>query len=333
MQRLRVGIVGAGRLGSFHADKAASHAGVELAGLYDANAGQAKTVADKHGVRRFDSLESLAAEVQAAVIAVPSVLHFGLAQKLLERKIHLLIEKPMTTASDDAKRLLESAEKNHLIIAVGHTEQFNPAWSTAVPLFPGSEPCYIETRRTSGYTFRSTDIGVVLDLMIHDLDLVLSVVPATVEKIEVFGFATLGGFEDFAQTRLTFANGTVANLLASRIEPEAVRQMKVSAKHKSLFIDFAKRTTTQIVTTPEVQNGVFSPENMTAPQIPQVQPTFMSTHFHKQEWEHPAVDALSLEMADFVEAVRQNRPPQVSGHRAAKAVDLAEKILAKIYEK
>jgi len=236
----------------------------------------------------------------------------------------------MTTTSADAMRLLELAEKNHLTIAVGHTEQFNPAWSTAVPLFPGAEPCYIETRRTSGYTFRSTDIGVVLDLMIHDLDLVLSVVPANVEKIEAFGFATLGGFEDFAQARLTFANGTVANLLASRIEQEAVRYMKVSAKQMSLFVDFAKRATTRIVTTPEVQNGIFSPEKMVVSQIQQIQPTFMSTHFHKQEWEHASVDALSLEMADFVEAVQQNRPPQVPGHRAAKAIDLAEKILARM---
>ena len=330
MQRLRIGIVGSGRLGSFHAAKAAAHEEVELVGVYDVNPASARAVAERINGWAYDTPEALANAVQAAVIAVPSVQHAELARFFLEKGIHLLIEKPMTTTADEAKTLIELAEKHNAKIMVGHTEQYNPAWESGRQLLASGVPCLIDARRTSGYTFRSTDIGAVLDLMIHDLELILSALPEEIVQIDAFGFPTMGGHEDFAQARLTFANGTVANLTASRVEHEAVRTMRISSAFETRIIDFAARTATSHIASDEVRSGKFAPERVSAAEIAQLQPTFMQTGFQTNIESYPAVDALSLEMADFVGMIRRNLTPKASATSAARAVDVAEKILARL---
>jgi len=328
MQRLRVGIVGSGRLGSFHAAKAAVHEEVEMVGVYDANHDSAKAVAERIHGWVYDSPESLANAVQAVVIAVPSVQHAELARFFLEKGIHLLIEKPMTTTATEAKTLIELAEKHNAKIMVGHTEQYNPAWESGRQLLASGVPCLIDARRTSGYTFRSTDIGAVLDLMIHDLELILSAFPEEIAQMDAFGFATMGGHEDFAQARLAFANGTAANLTASRIEHEALRTMKISSAFETRVIDFATRTTTSHVASDGVRSGRFAPERVSAEDITKIQTTFMQTGFQTNTETFPAVDALSLEMADFVGMIHRNLTPKATAQNAARSVEVAEKILA-----
>jgi len=328
MQRLRMGIVGSGRLGSFHAAKAAAHEDVELVGVYDVNHDSAKAVAEGFNSWTFETPEALADAVQAAVIAVPSVQHAELARFFLEKGIHLLIEKPMTTAADEAKTLIDLAEKHNAKIMVGHTEQYNPAWESGRQLLASGVPCLIDARRTSGYTFRSTDIGAVLDLMIHDLELILSALPnVEIVQMDAFGFATLGGHEDFAQARLAFANGTVANLTASRVEQEALRCMKISSAFETRIIDFATRTATRHSVSDEVRAGVFAPDRISASDIAKIQPTFMQTGFLTHTESFPAVDALSLEMADFVGMIRHGLSPKATAQNAARAVEVAERIL------
>jgi len=330
MQRLRMGIVGSGRLGSFHAAKAAAHEEVEMVGVYDVNHDSAKAVAERVNGWVYDSPEALAGAVQAAVIAVPSVQHAELARFFLEKGIPLLIEKPMTTTANEAKTLIELAEKHNAKIMVGHTEQYNPAWESGRQLIASGVPCLIDARRTSGYTFRSTDIGAVLDLMIHDLELILSALPEEITQIDAFGFASMGGHEDFAQARLTFAHGTTANLTASRVEREAVRTMKISSAYETRFIDFATRTAVSHVASDDVRSGRFAPERISAEEIARLQPTFMQTDFQTNTESFPAVDALSLEMADFIGMIHRNLTPQATAPNAARAVDVAEKILAKL---
>jgi predicted dehydrogenase len=327
-----MGIVGSGRLGSFHAAKAAAHEEVEMVGVYDVNHDSAKAVAERINGWVYGTPEALAATVQAAVIAVPSVHHAELARFFLEKGIHLLIEKPMTTSASEAKTLIELAEKHNAKIMVGHTEQYNPAWESGRQFLATNIPCLIDARRTSGYTFRSTDIGVVLDLMIHDLELILSALPQEIVQLDAFGFATIGGHEDFAQARLTFANGTVANLTASRVEHEAVRTMKISSAYETRIIDFATRTATSYIASDEVRSGNFAPERVSAEDIAQLQPTFMQTGFQTNTESFPAVDALSLEMADFVGMIRRDLTPKATTPNAARAVEVAEKILAMFSE-
>ena len=328
-----MGIVGSGRLGSFHAAKAAAHEEVELAGIYDINHDSARAVAERHNSWVFDTPETLANVVQAVVIAVPSVQHAEIARFFLENGVSLLIEKPMTTTADDAKTLIALAEKNNANIMVGHTEQYNPAWEPGRQLLSSGVPCLIDARRTSGYTFRSTDIGAVLDLMIHDLELILSAMPnEEITQIDAFGFSTLGGHEDFAQARLKFANGTVANLTASRVEQEAVRCMKISSAYETCVIHFATRTAVCHRASDEVLSGSFAPDRISVDVISKIQPAFMSTHFQTNAESFPAVDALSLEMADFVGMIRRGLTPKATAPNAARAVDVSERVLAKIRE-
>ena len=330
MQRLRMGIVGSGRLGSFHAAKAAAREEVEMVGVYDVNHGSAQALAERVNGWAYDSPETLAAAVQAVVIAVPSVRHAELARFFLEKGIPLLIEKPMTTTADEAKTLIALAERHKAKIMVGHTEQYNPAWESGRRLLAAGVPCLIDARRTSGYTFRSTDIGAVLDLMIHDLELILSALPEEIVQIDAFGFKTMGGCEDFAQARLTFANGSAANLTASRVEHEAVRTMTISSAYETRILDFAARTATCHVASDDVRAGRFAPDRVSAEDIAQRQPAFMQTDFPTSVASFPAVDALSLEMADFIGMILRNGTPQATAPNAARAVEVAERILAKL---
>ena len=331
MQRLRMGIVGSGRLGAFHAAKAAKHEEVELAGIYDVNDEIARTTAERFDSWVFDTPEALANAVQAVVIAVPSVQHAEMAGFFLEQGLSLLIEKPMTTTADDAKMLIELAEKNNAKIMVGHTEQYNPAWESGRQLLRSGVPCLIDARRTSGYTFRSTDIGAVLDLMIHDLELILSALPnEEIVQIDAFGFAMMGGHEDFAQARLAFTNGTTANLTASRVEQEAMRCMKITSAYETCVMDFATRTVTSHSATDDVRAGNYAPDRLSAEDIATIQPTFMQTGFRSSSESFPAVDALTLEMADFVGMIRHGVTPKATAKNAARAVTVAEQILARM---
>lgn len=328
--QLKLGVVGAGRLGGFHAEKAAADPEVELVGVFDQDPQRAKEVAQKLHATAFDSLESLADQVEAAVIAAPTEFHFELAQYLLGKNIHLLVEKPMTVKPEEADQLVEIAEKNNLALLVGHTEQFNMAWRfwmTSLCEMIGEGPVVFHSRRTSGYTFRSVDVGAVLDLMIHDIELILSVVPYEIATVEATGFSTIGGHEDIADAKIVFEDGTVANLYASRVHPTASRFMSVQSAFQLYEIDFAARKTFSFSASHEVVSKKFAPDEEFS-----VDPSrFMQEHFTSKEMQYETFDALALEMSDFVETVLYRRPSQfLSGARAAKAIKVAAMILEKI---
>ena len=191
---------------------------------------QAPILADYH---------DLFGQIDAAVVATPTRFHHRVSLDLLEHGIHLLIEKPLATTVAEADEVLAAARRNGAMVQVGHIERFNPAWNQAevTPLLRC--PKYIDATRTSGYTFRSTDIGVVLDMMIHDLDLVLHFANSPVRNVQALGISVLGDHEDVAQARLEFANGCVANLSASRVSYQPVRQMQVWSEHGCVTVDFS----------------------------------------------------------------------------------------------
>ncbi len=225
MNRLRVAVIGAGRLGGFHAQKLAQLPEVELVGVADPVESQRSRVAAECRTAAFADYRELCGRIDAAVVAVPTRLHHALGKELLRRGIHVLMEKPLTPTAAEADELVALARRQRLVLQVGHVERFNPALAAASPHL--RSPHYLEAVRASGFTFRSTDVGVVLDLMIHDLDVVLSLVRSELRRVDAMGISVLGGHEDVANARLEFANGCVAALSASRVSYEPVRHMQI----------------------------------------------------------------------------------------------------------
>ena len=337
MKKVRLGVVGAGRLGGFHASKAANNSSVEFIGVVDVCEENRKRLANQWNVKDYESVEEMLPLVDAVVLASPSVLHAEIGRKILRAGKHLLVEKPATTSGSSAKELAKIARDKGLVMQVGHVEQYNPAWRSVLQRLldvrTGKVPAYIEATRTSGYTFRSTDVGVTLDLMIHDLELVLSLIPSRVTNVSAFGFAQLGGFEDASFATLEFENGSVAKLNASRVEMNAVRQMTVRTSTKSIFVDFAARTAKMVCPKKDVLDGSFAPHKIAYCEIVERVPNFMKEEFEVEELVKEPFDALALEMNDFISAILYNTPSTAPGERAAQAVAVAEEIVHALEER
>ncbi|MDR2644001.1 MAG: Gfo/Idh/MocA family oxidoreductase [Planctomycetaceae bacterium] len=328
---IKIGIIGAGRLGSFHADKIVAHADFELVGVMDTLQSAREQLAAKYNVKVFDNPDSLLDNVDAVVIAVPTSLHYELGDLALRRKKHLLIEKPLCNNTACADKLVELSNKNNSILQVGHIEEFNPAWQPArknILEFANNKPVIINATRTSGYTFRSTDVGTLLDMMIHDIDLVLSIVQHNTVSVSAVGFNIIGGqHEDIADARVQFENGTVANFFSSRVAAAAVREMHITTVSGNIHIDFAQRSLTLQKINNTIKSGKFAPENLNPETISKIQPTFMQEFFVTNKIENESVDALALEIDDFALAIKNGTPPRITGERGLNAVKLAETIL------
>ncbi len=216
------------------------------------------------------------------------------------------------------------------MLQVGHVERFNPAFAAAVPYASASPPKYVEAVRTSGFTFRSTDVGVVMDLMIHDLDLVLSMIRSPVRRVQALGLSVMGGHEDVANARVEFQCGCVAALSASRVSYEATRRMHVWSANAFASIDFAARKTTVVEPSDALRNRRFDVNRLTPEEL-QHKEELLQQHLVQHEYQAEAVDALALEVLDFVESIRTPRAPRVSGEDGLSAVALAEQILDQIH--
>ena len=328
----RIGIIGAGRLGSFHADKVAAHSGAELAGVVDPCERARHGVAHKHGVRAFSSFDEMMPEVDAVIIASPTYLHYGLGSACLLAGKHVLMEKPMCASLAEGRKLVELSKQRGLVLQVGHVEEFNPAWAAAKRALRNDlmvgEPILIDAVRTSGYTFRSTDIGTVFDMMVHDIDLVISLVASEVFSVDAIGFHIVGGQnEDVAHARIRFDNGCAANLFSSRVADKAERKMRITTATATVSVDFGTRTTTCHRAHETVLQGKFAPNNVLPDSVSLLMPTFMQDAFSLETETHDAVDALAAELDDFVLSIQTNKIPRVSGTRALEAVSVAETIV------
>jgi predicted dehydrogenase len=328
MKKLRVAVVGVGRLGGFHAQKLAKMPDVELSAIVDPVTANRERVSAECGCRSFADHREILGRIDAAIIAVPTVLHHRIAKDLLKENVHLLVEKPLCVNRLEADELLALSRRHNLVLQVGHVERFNPAFAAAVPHI--SEPKYIETVRTSGFTFRSTDIGAVLDMMIHDLDLVLSIVRGRVCKIEAVGMKVVDKDEDLANARIQFDNGCAANLFVSRVSRETARRMQVWSARTFAEIDFAARTATLVRPSEALRQGAFHVDGLSAEQVEYYRQHFAEEHLPYEQSQFEAVDALSLELQDFVQAIRTSSQPRVNGQAGRDAVALAEEIIKRI---
>jgi len=329
VKQLRVAVIGAGRLGGFHAQKLAAADGVELVAVVDPLPANRNRVAAECGTRPLTDHRPLLDQLDAAVIAAPTQLHRRLALECLGAGIHVLVEKPICPTLAEADELVDAARRTGAVLQVGHVERFNPAFAAATTHAPN--PKYIEAVRAGGFTFRSTDVGVVLDLMIHDLDLVLSMARSPVRRVDALGLSVLGGHEDVANARIEFAGGCVATLSASRVSYEPARRMHVWSPRAFVGIDFAARTATLVRPSETLLRRQFDVESLSAEQVEHYLKHLPAEHLPREELTFEAVDALALEVQDFIESIRAARSPRVTGEAGRDAIALAEQILARIH--
>ncbi len=321
-------VVGVGRLGGFHAQKLARFPGVELVAVVDPVPSCRSRLAAQCGTQALADHRPLLGQIDAAVVAAPTQHHHTIASELLNWGVHLLVEKPLCATSAQADELVKAARRNGAVLQVGHVERFNPALTAALPHVAG--PKYIEAVRAGGFTFRSTDIGVVLDLMIHDLDLVLCLVRSPVRKIEALGLSVLGGHEDVANARVEFECGCVAALSASRVSHEPARRVHIWSAGGFAAIDLAARKTTLIHPSEALLKRELDVAALAADES-QDKEKFLQAHLRREVTQFDACDALALELEDFVQSIRTQRAPRVTGEDGRDAVALAERILRKIH--
>lgn len=298
----RVGVVGVGHIGKNHARLYAEIAHGQFTAIYDTDRAVAEERAAEFGVKAVASLDEFAELVDAASIATPTSTHFEIGRELLGRGKHLLVEKPIADNAAHASELAEMAAARELVLQVGHVERFNPVLSALEKRL--TNPRFIEAHRLSPYPNRSTDIGVVLDLMIHDLEIILHLVRAPVQSVDAVGVPVLSRGEDIANARIRFENGCVANITSSRISPEQMRKIRVFQEDVYLSLDYQNQSGEMYQRTPE--------------------------GLKREAVEIEPGEPLKRELAAFIECAATGRAPKVSGFQAAAALELAVEITKRI---
>jgi predicted dehydrogenase len=336
---IKVAVLGTGSLGQHHARIYAElHAAgeVELTGIYDAHAETARKIAEKHKLHAFNSIAQAAAASDALNIVTPTTTHFEIAKQLLQHGKHVLVEKPMTSDTAQAAELIQLAQARNCVLQVGHVERFNPVFTFLQSV--ATEPRFIECHRLSPYPARSTDIGVVLDLMIHDLDVVLAFVNSPVTSVDAVGIPVLSNSEDIANVRLRFANGCVANLTASRVSPERMRKIRVfSGPTSPCYISLDYRVQEgfiyRVARDGEEESSML--KKVLAAKLGIGKDSAIVSQFAGKRIVREPVpitkdEPLKLELQHFVECVRNKQTPHVSGESAKLALDLAFEITRQI---
>jgi len=323
MNKLKVGVIGTGHLGKLHIKMFKSIENCELVGVYDSNPEQAKAVSTEFNVQNSASITDLLKKLDAVSIAATTTAHHELAKKCFESGVHVFIEKPITATIREAEELVEISEKKNLNLQVGHIERFNPALVSMEKYI--DEPKFIQTDRLAQFNPRGTDVAVVLDLMIHDIDIILSLVKSDVIDVQANGVAVVSDHLDIANARLQFANGAVANVTASRISQKKLRKMRIFQKDSYIALDFV--------------TGVAESYRLVAPDA-EVSPSLISfgeigvgDKRKKLVYEQPEqkeLNALQYELQLFVNSVINKTKPLVSGIDGLRALKVAQIIIQKI---
>ena len=332
--KVRVAVLGVGSLGQQHAriyNELQQQNIVELVGVFDTDKNRAALVAQKQGTVALDSLESVTATADAISIVTPTVTHHSLAKQLLEQGKHLLVEKPMTNNANQATELVHLAKRHGCILQVGHIERFNPVFQYLRKV--AHEPRFIESHRLSPIPARSTDIGVVLDLMIHDLDILLAFVKSRVEHIDAAGVHVLSGSEDIANARLRFANDCVANLTVSRVSPERLRKIRVfssgeAPSYVSLDYREQKGYHYRLARDDEPESSLL--KKLVAGRDNAIVSQFGSQRIVREPLPIQKEEPLKVELESFIQCVVERQEPLVSGESARQAIELALEITSQI---
>jgi predicted dehydrogenase len=307
MTPLRAGVIGVGHLGQHHARLYAALPEAQLIGVTDQSVARARTIADRHGVRVFLTADELLPHVDVVSVAVPTSGHYDVAKACLQAGRHVLIEKPIAATPIEAQELVQLAKQRGCCVQVGHSERFNPVMALMRPYI--GQPVFIECHRLSSFSERGTDVDVVLDLMIHDLDLVLSMNPGAVEEVRAAGVAVLSSSIDIANARIQFRSGCVANLTSSRVSTNKMRRLRLFQRDNYISIDFQTR------------QAMICRRNTKAGERSTVE---------VEQFQGGEEEPLKLQLASFLHAVGSGEKPVVSGEDGAAAVEVAHQVLQAI---
>ena len=318
---LKIGVLGAGHLGKIHLNCIKQIEQYELVGFYDTAADTAKQVEEEMGVKCFESIDALMDAVDVVDIVTPTIRHFECASKALQKRRHVFIEKPIVATPDEANALKKLADEAGVKVQVGHVERFNPAFIAAEPFI--GEPLFIEAHRLAQFNPRGTDVPVVLDLMVHDLDILLTIVKSPIAHISASGVSIVSPTPDIANVRIEFANGTVANLTASRLSMKYMRKTRIFQKDAYITVDFLDKKTeifrindrvdesNPLSTTLTLADGS---EKQITFQMPEIQP----------------INAIKTELESFYDAIVHNTAPVVTIDDGINVLKLAYQILAAV---
>ena len=310
-KQIRAAVIGVGYLGKFHAEKYAAMENVDLIGVVDIDAAQAEAVAKKLGTTAFNDYHDLLGKVDAVSVVVHTPAHYAVSRTFLENDVDVLIEKPMTTDLVEADELIAIAAKRDLIIQVGHLERFNPAVVALRDII--KQPMFIESHRLSIYKPRCTDVSVVLDLMIHDIDIILNCVNSTVKSVHAAGIPVISAEADIANARLEFENGCVANVTASRISTRNERKIRIFQRDAYMSVDFANHDITLVRQAADGNNDLIPGTDI-------------------RQLSFDSGDALDDEIRAFIASVRHRTTPEVTGKMGRDALGLALNIMHQISE-
>lgn len=309
MQKIRAGVIGVGYLGKFHAQKYAGMEGVELVGVVDVDPAVAASIAEECHCAALSDYRELLPLVDAVSIVVPTSYHYEVALDCIEAGVDLLLEKPITTTLAEADELIARAEAKRLILQVGHLERFNPAVQAMEKFL--TVPVFIESSRITTFKNRGVDVDVVLDLMIHDIDIILSIVHSPLQSIQTVGAPVVTSNTDIANARLVFENGATANVTASRFARTNIRTMRIFQPGSYINVDFAGRKVMTIQLTDQVRESGAPGQDVTVSSF-------------------PASDALKEEILHFINCVRSRKTPLVSGREGRRALDVALQVMEQI---
>lgn len=325
---MRVAVIGVGRLGKEHARIWSALPGVSLVGVLDTDAARAAEIAHLHGTRALTSLDEVLREADAASVVTPTTHHFEVASRCIEAGLHVLVEKPMTHTLEEANALVDLAARRGRVLQVGHIERFNPALEAARRYI--GAPRFIDCDRISPFSFRSGDIGVVMDLMIHDLDIILSLVRSEVTRVDAIGVNVMGPTEDLAHVRLEFANGCVANITASRLALKKLRKFRIFQPDAYISIDFSERNALLITKRPGFEQGKLDVATLDLTGVTDLQSLLFEKFLDAQFIPMDEYEPLKRELESFRDAVVNGAPVPVTGEEGRAAIAVARRIVEEI---
>ncbi len=329
MKELKAAVVGIGHLGKHHARIYHQLSGVQLVGVVDSDRERAEVVADRYDVRAYPSHEDLPDDLDAVSIAVPTTCHFELASYFIRKGIPVLVEKPMTATLEEAVELDRLASSRGApLLQVGHIERFNPAMM-AVRDFEIS-PKFIESHRLAPYKFRATDVGVVMDLMIHDIDIVLDLCQSDPVRVDAVGGAILSQSEDIANCRMEFASGCVANITSSRVSFKSLRRTRVFSGDSFISLDYEKKYALLVKNSPELDVAALDFSSLDTSDSEAMKQLFMKGLLRIKELKMDEFEPLRKELESFIECVREGREPLVPSFHGLRAIRLAYRVLDSI---
>jgi len=323
---VKIGVIGVGHLGKIHLNCLKNIPTASIVGVYDTDVAVAQKVSEKENLTFYPTVEALLNDCDAVTIVAPTTHHHALAMQALKMGKHVFLEKPITTTLQESTEIMDYSNKHNLKVQVGHVERFNDAYLAAKPYL--DNPMFVEVHRLSEFNIRGTDVSVVLDLMIHDLDLVLNIVKSPVKAIHASGVAVISDTPDIANVRIEFENGATANLTASRIAMKKMRRMRIFQKNTYLTIDFLEKKTNVI----RLRDAVVDDENDILPLILDLGEGKPKKRIFIESPESPKVNAIETELSLFINSIICNIPCEVSAEDGHNALTLAYQIIEKIQQ-